>query len=144
MLKNNYLRIHDFSNLVVLNEKTGAYSRGVAITRVQDSDTLVIVSGSALSPVFNMQDFAGYGVLFHDALTGTPKLGFKVSDLQTGTFLPLYDDAGTLVEATIVSGTAVYLPEELFPWDFGMLWLESSAANVLQGANRTFILIKKG
>lgn len=67
-------------------------------------------------------------------------IGFKVSSSETGTFLPLYDDNGNLVQIDSPSASQAYVaPAALAAALWVKLWSQNgSGTNTAQAADRTF------
>ncbi len=66
-------------------------------------------------------------------------IGFKVADVLAGTYLPLYDDNGNLVQIDSPTADKAYtFPAEVAAARFVKLWSQDGAgANANQGAART-------
>ncbi len=107
-----------------------------------------ILNGAALSQAFDLRDLVG------DAgLVGVPSawtaaaIGFKVSDSIDGTFSPLRDETGALVEVSGVQTAAAgwyKLPDALKGAFYAKLWSENAGADANQGADRAIVLVGKG
>ncbi len=106
---------------------------------------VTIPQGEALSSPFEMKWAAGAGLMAPAALEATTVIAFKVCDTIGGTYLPLYDSAGTLIEVTVdVTAAKGYaLPDELFAWPYVELWAEAAGVDVDQSAARTFTIALK-
>ena len=67
-------------------------------------------------------------------------IGFKVSSSESGTFLPLYDDDGNLVQIDSPAASKAYVaPAALAPALWVKLWSQNgSGTNTAQAADRTF------
>jgi hypothetical protein len=67
-------------------------------------------------------------------------IGFKVSNDENGTFLPLYDDDGNLVQIDSPSASQAYVaPAALAAAHWVKLWSQNgSGTNTAQAADRTF------
>ncbi len=106
---------------------------------------VTIANGEAESGPFEMKWAAGGGIVTPNALTATTVIGFKVCDTVDGTFLPLYDTGGTLVEVTIdvAAAKGFAMPDELFAWPYVKLWAEAAGVDVDQEAERTFNIFLK-
>lgn len=104
---------------------------------------VTIASGAALSNVVSFYEHA-YGVLHMPAVWTAADIGFYVSSELDGTFLPLYDDAGALVE---ISGPAVdqahAIPVEVLAARFVKVWSQNAGADANQAAERALILDMK-
>lgn len=102
--------------------------------------TLTIANGAALSGAFSNKDFAA-GVVHVPAAITAAGLGFYVCSTVGGTYLPLYDHDGALVEiAAMTASRAFELPPEIFAARYIKLWSQTSGSGVNQGADRTFIV----
>jgi hypothetical protein len=106
---------------------------------------------TALSTPVEFRDWAG-GILYAPSdiasvnLTATTVIAFKVCSTQNGTYLPLYDKTGVLVEI-VVSLTALRaypLPDELFGAGWFEIWTEASGSDVVQAAAHSFTISLKG
>jgi hypothetical protein len=105
---------------------------------------LNIANGTAVSEAFEMSNHAG-GIVLMPAAWTAASIGFQVSDSPSGTYYPLYDDGGTLVQ---ISGPAVdnaySIPAEVFGAAWVKLWSQDGAAvDENQGAERTLGVILK-
>lgn len=103
------------------------------------SQTLVIANGAAISGVFAIAGIRGGTIHFPAAWTAA-SLGFQVSSTRGGTYLPLYDAAGSLVGLSVVVDTASALPDELINALFAKLWSQTAGSGVNQGAARSLIV----
>lgn len=106
--------------------------------------SVTISAGEALSDAVDMRHFAGGLVITPSAWTSAD-IGFKVSDTENGTYVPLYDDTGA---AVYISGVdvdrACVMPENLYGAHFVKLWSSSAgASDVNQGDDRTLTLMLK-
>lgn len=113
--------------------------------RVSSTSTVTIANAAALSNVVDFTGAAG-GMIDMPAAWTTAQLGFHHCATRGGTFQPLYDEDGTLVEVALPadpSDLSYLLPAELFPARFVKLWSEISAADENQGAERSIILSLK-
>lgn len=105
----------------------------------------VVLSGAAVSAVIDSTWAAAQGLKTPSVLDLTTKIGFKVSESGVGVFLPLYDELNVLVEVTVTlnAARAYALPEKVFAWPYFKLWCESGGVDVVQGADRVFVLVQK-
>ncbi len=102
-----------------------------------------IANGVALSNVISMIEF-GYGIIHMPAAWTAADIGFQVSSELDGTFLPLYDDAGALVEISSPAvDQAMRIPVEVLASRFVQVWSQSGGADVNQGAARALIIDMK-
>lgn len=107
-----------------------------------------IGAGAALSGAIDMRDVVG------DAgLVGVPgawtaaDLGFKVSDTLGGTYSPLRDESGAIVQISgIQTGAAAWykLPAALRGALFVKLWSQSAGSDANQAAARALVVAVKG
>ena len=112
-----------------------------AIGRLSYSVSVIISSGSALSPSIDKRGLVGGSLQFPAAWTAA-SLAFKVSNDGTN-FFPLKDQFGALVELTglpAAAGEGRNLPDDLWAFPYFKLWSETSGADTNQGADRTFVL----
>jgi len=73
------------------------------------------------------------------------KIGFKVSRTSGGTFVPLYDDAGAIVEIDPTVDQMHVAPAEIAGQMYVKLWSQSTGSAVNQtGADREIGLVMKG
>jgi len=102
--------------------------------------TVTIANGAALSDAFDMRRFSFLTVHMPAAWTAA-SMGFYVSSSQGGTFLPLYDDEGNVVEITSPAVDKAYTaPATVGGAHWVKLWSETSGSGVNQGAERSLIV----
>lgn len=101
-----------------------------------------ILNGAALSEVVGYGGFEK-GILRMPAAWTAASIAFQVSNEITGTFLPLQDEGGTLVELTVAVDEAFPLPIELAGALYFKLWSETGGTGVNQGANRAIFIDMK-
>jgi len=107
------------------------------------SYNVTIPSGTALSNVISWQEF-GYGIIHMPAVWTAADIGFQVSSELDGTFLPLYDDAGALVEISSPAvDQAMRVPVEVLAARFVKIWSQTGGANTNQVAARSLIVDMK-
>jgi hypothetical protein len=71
-------------------------------------------------------------------------IGFQVSSTFDGTYLPLYDDAGNIVEiASPAVDQAMRVPVEVLAARFVKIWSQTAGADTNQGAERALIVDMK-
>jgi hypothetical protein len=106
--------------------------------------SLTIASGAAVTEAFDMSTHAG-GIVFMPAAWTAANIGFQVSDTETGTFYPLYDDAGAIVEIGSPAVDNGYsIPAEVFGAAWVKLWSQDGSANdTNQAAARTVKVVLK-
>ncbi len=105
-------------------------------------------AGVAESQAFSLADLVG------DAgLVGVPSawtaagLGFKVSDSFAGTYSPLRDEAGAVVQVSgIITNAAAWykLPDALRGALYVKLWSQTSGSDTNQAAERALVVCAKG
>jgi hypothetical protein len=102
-----------------------------------------IPSGTALSGVVSWYEFA-YGIIHLPAGWTAANIGFQVSSEFDGTYLPLYDDAGNIVEiASPAVSQAMRVPVEVLAARFVMIWSQTAGSGVNQVAERALIVDMK-
>jgi len=82
-------------------------------TNIREKDIALIASGGTDSNILNSLGRTLVALRFPAAFTGAT-ISFKVSNEADGTFLPLYDKAGTLIAITATDGAHVSLPSDLY------------------------------
>lgn len=101
----------------------------------------------SLSSVVCMADYSGGSLISPPSWTEA-NIGFMVSDAVDGSFVPLCDQAGSLVQISNVAtgdSMAYPLPDELFGCHFFQLWsCDSGGIEVGQAAERSFTVLLKG
>lgn len=104
---------------------------------------LTIASGAALTEAFDMSIHAG-AVLFTPGTWTAANIGFKVSSAYAGTYAPLYDEDGAIVEVAATASKAFSLPAELFGCSWVKLWSQDGSGNdTNQAAERSLTLLLK-
>lgn len=107
------------------------------------SYNVTIPNGTALSNTISLLEF-GYSIIHMPAAWTAANIGFQVSSTLDGTFLPLYDDAGALVEISSPAvDQAMRVPVEVLAARYIKLWSQSAASGVNQGAERSLIIDMK-
>jgi len=114
------------------------------IQRGATSKSLTIANGAALTEAFEMSNHAG-GIVLMPAAWTAASIGFQVSDSHGGTYYPLYDQNGTLVQISSPAVDKAYsFPAEVFSGGWVKLWSQDGAASgTNQGAARTIGVILK-
>lgn len=101
--------------------------------------SVTIANGAALSGAVAASPLATtFQAVYIPAWTSA-SLGFKVCDTVDGTYAPLRNEAGALIEVTGIQTAApgwYKLPLELLAAPFFKLWSETSGSNTNQGAER--------
>lgn len=107
--------------------------------------SILVLNGAAVSSVIDSTWAAAQGLKTPAALEANTKIGFQVAEWAGGTFLPLYDEYNLLVEmpVTLNAARAYALPEKVFAWPYFKLWCENAGSDVLQTADRSFVLVQK-
>jgi len=105
---------------------------------------MTIANGAALSDVLCMDGHAG-GVVIMPGTWTAASLGFKVCDTSGGTFVPLYDASGGLVQIQSPTASNAYvLPEELYGCRYVKLWSQNgSGTNTNQASARSLTVMMK-
>jgi len=101
-----------------------------------------IANGEPRSGVIDFRDVAG-AILHMPAAWTAADVGFYVCDSATGTFQPLYDEDGTIVEITAAAARSLVVPVELFAARYVQLWSQSGGMSENQGADRVLRLSLK-
>ena len=114
------------------------------MNRGTTSKSLTIANGAAVTEAFEMSNHAG-GIVLMPAAWTAASIGFQVSDSPSGTFYPLYDDGGTLVQISSPAVSKAYsIPAEVFGAAWVKLWSQDgSASDEDQGAARTVGVLLK-
>jgi hypothetical protein len=102
--------------------------------------TVTIANGAALSDAIDMRRYS-FLVVHMPAAWTAASIGFQVSDSLGGTYDPLYDDDGNLLEITSPAVDKAYTaPAAVAAAHFLKIWSETSGSGVNQGAERSLIL----
>lgn len=112
------------------------------MSRIRLNASMTLTMGTAgLSGAFPFSEFAG-GVVHMPAAWTAASIGFKVSSTVAGTFLPLYDDDGNLVQIDSPTTSKAYaFPDAIYPCRFVKLWSQDgSAADEAQAAERSLVV----
>jgi hypothetical protein len=117
----------------------------VAIGRDVDSATLTIAESAALSDALDFRAMAGAMLTMPAAWTAA-SIGFKVCATSGGTYLPLYDEDGTLVQISSPAVDKAYsFPAEVYAASYVKLWSQDgSGNNTTQDAARSIGVMAKG
>lgn len=108
-------------------------------TRRRDSQSNTIASGAAISDVIDMRSWAGGSVLLPAAWTAA-NIGFKTCNTSGGTFAPLYDADGSIIEIASPAAAKVFtFPADVYnAGPFIKLWSQDGSGNdTNQAAART-------
>jgi len=107
-----------------------------------------IASGEALSGVVDLSDcVGGVGLVKIPAAWTSAGLGFQAAESADGTFVPLRDQSGAIVEISGIQTAAAgwyKLPDELHGAMRVKLWSQTSGSNTNQGAARDLVIAVKG
>jgi len=117
----------------------------VQLARKTSKVVVSIANGANLSDAFDMRLYT-MGVVHMPAAWTAASIGFKVSDAKAGTYQPLYDDNGTLVQIDSPAASKNYtLPTPVANCAWVKLWSQDgSGTNTNQGAARSLTISLKG
>jgi len=116
------------------------------LTRTPAAIAAAIPADAAESNVIGFADFSG-GQVITPAAWDAAAIAFKVCSTPDGTFVPLRDQTGALVEITgiVANAAAAYpLPDELFGSLYFKLWSETAGVDTNQTAARALTVTLKG
>jgi hypothetical protein len=117
------------------------------LQRFPSYGSAAIANNAAISGAIDNRAASGGSVITPAAWTDA-NIGFKVCATVDGTFVPLRDQTGALVQITSVQTSeadAYPLPDELFGCLFFKLWSCTAAGvDTNQGAARTLTIVQKG
>ncbi len=106
--------------------------------RKSRSEDVVIANGGHLSTAF---DFSAYtmGVVRMPSAWTAASIGFHTADTEGGTYLPLYDDNGNLIQVDNPATSKGYsFPPEVAGCKWLKLWSQDGAgSDTAQAAERT-------
>ena len=90
-------------------------------------------------------DFCGksFMVVHMPAAWTAASLAFQVCALEGGTYTPLYDDDGNLLEIAASASKSFTAPSAIAGCAWVRLWSETSGSNVTQDAERSFAITMK-
>ena len=115
---------------------------------LQAKVSVTILSGAAVSEAINLEDLGGdAGLVGVPGAWTSASLGFQVSDAFGGTYSPLRDQTGAVVEISNIQTAAAgwyKLPDALRGAMYVKLWSESSGSDAVQGADRAMVVLAKG
>jgi hypothetical protein len=117
----------------------------MAILRRSGIHNATIASGAAVSDYIDFRSWAGAIIQMPGTWTAA-SIGFQVSNTSGGTYYPLYDDAGDLVQIASPAASKAYaIPAEVFGAAFVKIWSQDgSASNTNQAAERSLVVTLKG
>lgn len=109
---------------------------------------VTIGAGAAISSAFSLNPLAGDAGLIGVPSTWTAAaIGFKICDTQDGTFSPLRDEVGTIVQITGVQAAAAgwyKIPDAVRGAPWVKLWSQTGGADTNQAAARALVVCAKG
>lgn len=96
-----------------------------------------ILIGANLSDEQDMRRY-GSGNVYIPAVWTPADIGFHVAHTTGGTFVPLYDDNGNIVQMTVgaVTDRAVAFPPEIFAVRYFKFWSQNAGVDQNQAAER--------
>jgi hypothetical protein len=110
--------------------------------------SVTIANGAALSEAIDLGEFVGdAGLVGVPSVWTSAALGFQICDTVDGTYSPLRDEAGSVVQVSGIQTAAAAwykLPDALRGARFVKLWSQNSGANANQAAARSLVVIIKG
>jgi hypothetical protein len=111
------------------------------LTRESSHVTVTIANGANLSGEIDMSQFSMLIVHMPSAWTAA-SIGFKVASESGGTFLPLYDDDGNLLQIDSPGASKAYAaPAGVAGCSFVKLWSQNgSGTNTNQGGDRSIVV----
>ena len=117
----------------------------MVLRRDVQTKTLTIASGANLSDAVEMRAHSMLIVHMPSAWTAA-SIGFKISSDENGTYIPLYDDDGNLVQIDSPSASQAYAaPTALAASMWVKLWSQNgSGTNTNQAAARSLVVDLKG
>jgi hypothetical protein len=104
------------------------------------TQTATIANSAALSGEIDYRGKAS-GILHMPATWTAASIGFYVAPTSGGTFQPLYDSAGALVEMAVAVNKSYQLPyDKLLGARYLKLWSETAGSGVNQNGARSIVL----
>lgn len=115
-----------------------------ALERQERAVTVTIPLNGSLSEEIDVSGYA-MGTLYMPAAWDAASLGVKGAPATGGTFLPLYDESGALVQVSSPAASKAYtLPARALAGGYLKLWSQNGAGvDVNQTAARAITLILK-
>lgn len=108
---------------------------------------VTIGAGTALSSAIDLGPLVGdAGLVLVPSTWTAAAMGFKVSATQTGTFVPLRDESGSVVQISGIQAAAAAwykLPDALRGAQWVKLWSQNAGVDVNQAAARTLVVAAK-
>jgi hypothetical protein len=115
---------------------------GVAagMTKTSVTATATIGAGAFLSDEIDMSSYSGGNVYIPAAWTNAD-IGFHAAPTSGGTFVPLYDDNGNVVQMTVgaVTDECHAFPPEVFACRFIKFWSQLAGVDTNQVAERSLV-----
>jgi hypothetical protein len=111
------------------------------ILRTRATKTATIAASGSLSGAINMADYSM--LVVHMPATWTAaSLGFHISSSKGGTYLPLYDDDGNLIQIDSPTASKAFsAPAAVAACSWVKFWSQDgSAGNTAQAAERVLTL----
>jgi hypothetical protein len=106
-------------------------------------ETVEIAINEALSGVIDLRGYLG-GLRLHMPGTWTSaSIGIKEAPTSTGTYNPLYDENGSLIEFSAAASRVIRVePKYLFGAQYIKLWSQNSGSDEDQAAAREIVVCK--
>lgn len=117
----------------------------MGLHRVNQVFTVTVLNGAAISEAIPVDDMIG-GLIKAPTAWSAANIGFKFCDTSDGTFVPMKDEAGAVLQITSVITNAAYsyfIPTKvLAAGGFIKLWSKNtgSEADVNQAADRSVVV----
>lgn len=109
------------------------------MSQIRTYKTVTIANGAAISGEIDMTYYSGFSVTLPSAWTAA-NIGIKTSHVSGGTFTPVYDIDGTVLEIASPAVSKTYVFPELgkYAGKIIKLWSQDGSGNdTNQGAART-------
>ena len=113
--------------------------------RRSTNETKTIGASAALSDVMDFRAWAG-GIILMPGTWTAASIGFQVAATSGGTYYPLYDEDGSLVQIASPTASKAYaIPAEVFGASFVKIWSQNgSGTGTNQAAARALVITLKG
>lgn len=112
--------------------------------RMYSHQTMTIAQAAALSDAVDNTEGMAMGFVTPSALEATTNIGFKVSH-DGVTFVPLYDNAGSLVNVAVAVNAArgYQIPDAVRFWPYFKIWAQNGSGTDVDQATaaRTFTVV---